>query len=110
MSSRFASADADVVVTVLTRAFRRGDANADGRVDVADAISLLSYLFQSGRAPPCGDAADANDDGSLDIGDALKALSHLFADGGPLPPPARDCGVDPSPDELECESFAPCDA
>ena len=43
-------------------AFIRGDANADGAVDIADAKSILSYLFHGARLGACGDAADANDD------------------------------------------------
>ncbi|MCA8961130.1 MAG: hypothetical protein KDC38_11485, partial [Planctomycetes bacterium] len=31
--------------------FATGDINFDGAVDVADAIYLLSYLFQSGSPP-----------------------------------------------------------
>ena len=92
--------------------FMRGDANADGKVDIADAIRVLSYLFGGGGAATldCLDAGDANDDGKLDIADAVKILGHLFAQAGPLPAPFGACGADPttSNDALDCARYAPC--
>ncbi|HNS00210.1 MAG TPA: dockerin type I repeat-containing protein [Planctomycetota bacterium] len=89
--------------------FRRGDTNADGKLDVADAIALLAYFFSHGTAPSCLDAADANDDGKLDISDAVKTLGHLFGGAGPLPEPFKECGLDPSGAKLGCERFRPCE-
>ncbi len=88
--------------------FRRGDANADGSVDIADAIACLQYLFGVGTPLPCASAADANDDGNVDIADAITVLSHLFAHAGPLKPPFGMCGVDLTDDTLDCASFSPC--
>jgi hypothetical protein len=68
----------------------------------------LSYLFAAGPAPSCLDAADANDRGAVDIADAISILSHLFANAGPLPAPFGQCGIDPTIDELGCESYPPC--
>ena len=39
--------------------FIRGDTNADGVIDVADAIRTLEFLFQ-GDLAPCEHAIDAN--------------------------------------------------
>jgi len=89
--------------------FVRGDSNASGGIDIADAIYTLSYLFGGGELPPCMDAADANDDGGVDIGDAISTLAHLFGGAGDLPPPFPACGEDPTEDPLDCESFAPCE-
>ncbi|HAK96159.1 MAG TPA: hypothetical protein DCM87_14495, partial [Planctomycetes bacterium] len=60
---------------------RVGDTNGDAKIDIADAISLLGYLFGGGVKPPpgCKKSADANDDGKLDIADAIKILGYLFA-------------------------------
>jgi hypothetical protein len=89
--------------------FIRGDANADGKVDIADAVFTLEALFGGTRSLPCSDAADANDDGEIDISDPIRTLLFLFAGGPPPPPPgARACGADPSADRLDCESFPPC--
>jgi hypothetical protein len=93
----------------LTSEFMRGDANADGARNVADAVAMLSYLFGNGRTPRCLDAADANDDGAIDVADPIKLLRHLFASGGPLPEPFEACGDDPTADDqLSCAEFRPC--
>jgi len=89
--------------------FKRGDANSDGNLDIADAIAILGYLFGGGEALSCMDTGDANDDGNIDIADAIAVFGHLFASTGDLPDPFTECGTDPTEDELGCESFAPCE-
>jgi hypothetical protein len=89
--------------------FIRGDTNGDSNLDIADAISILSFLFAAGPAPSCEDAADANDDGAVDIADAIAVLSHLFGGAGDLPEPFGECGEDPTEDELGCNSYRPCE-
>jgi len=93
--------------------FRRGDSDADGVLNLTDPIHTLGYLFQgSPEEVPCEDAADANDDGLVNITDPVGTLFFLFLGGPALPPPSgeapSDCGRDPTADDLECESFAPC--
>ncbi len=80
--------------------FNRGDVNADGSINIADAISLLGHLFGGEAEPSCPDAADGNDDGGLDIADAIAILGHLFGGAGDLPQPFGSCGVDPTEDLL----------
>ncbi len=88
--------------------FKRGDSNADGTLDLSDAVFILDYLFAGGAQPPCMDAADSNDDGFVDISDCMKILMYLFG-GRPQPPdPFSDCGTDPTDDTLDCTSFPPC--
>lgn len=89
--------------------FRRGDVNADGTIDVTDAIGLLEYFFLGAHAPECSKAADADDNGRLNLGDAVSILLHLFGGAASLPEPFGDCGGDPSPDDLPCESFGGCE-
>jgi hypothetical protein len=95
-------------------AFVRGDADADGQVSLTDAVRVLTFLFTGGPAPECMDAADADDSGgeSLSVTDAIRILGWLFT-GGPAPPapsPSRpsylaaDCGIDPTPTSLGCET------
>ncbi|HAK95506.1 MAG TPA: hypothetical protein DCM87_10990 [Planctomycetes bacterium] len=64
----------------------RGDANGDARLNIADAVAILSFLFSGGEiANPCGeDVVDTNDDDKLNIGDPIFLLAYLFA-GGPAP-------------------------
>ena len=109
----FADTDA-LTITIPARPYRayflRGDVNADGLRDIADAIRLLSWLYATpGDAPPCLDAADANDDGLIDIADAITILVKIFGNGMPFPPPSDACGPDPTPDGLSCAAFPPCE-
>lgn len=102
------------VVTAPGRAldtlFRRGDANADGDVNLADAVFTLGTLFLGQAAPTCSDAADADDNGEVQLTDAVSTLNHLFLGGGPLPAPGSEtCGTDPSRDGLDCRSYSQCD-
>jgi hypothetical protein len=75
--------------------FRRGDSDANGMIDLTDAIKLLNFLFTGGPVPECLDAADFDDSGIADISDAIANLSFQFL-GGPEPaaPGAQACGVD----------------
>jgi len=88
--------------------FKRGDINQDGKIDLADPITLLGYLFASKPRPDCPDSADANDDGKLDLADAVRILGYLYAGAGPLPKPFLVCGVDETPDTLEECVFPAC--
>lgn len=54
-----------------------GDVNGDGRVDVTDATSLISYLLGTNSAVEVGNA-DVNRDGRVDITDATLLISHLL--------------------------------
>ncbi|MBI4605977.1 MAG: hypothetical protein HY721_28770, partial [Planctomycetes bacterium] len=82
--------------------FVRGNSNGEGGIDIADAISLLAYLFLGGKAPPCEDAADSNDDGRLDLSDATYTLNYLFLGGSAPKPPFPQPGTDPTADGLRC--------
>jgi hypothetical protein len=89
--------------------FLRGDATADGGLDLADPIRILERLFLGGDSLPCEEAADANDDGQLDLADPIAILGSLFLGQGPLPLPGpRSCGLDPTPDGLSCEKVDSC--
>ncbi len=89
------------------RAFIRGDANADGELDVCDAVKILLICF-AGHPSPCLDAADEDDSGAVDITDAIHNLSYLFKGGSPPPFPFPDCGADTSEDALGCEVYQSC--
>jgi hypothetical protein len=96
----------------LPIAFRRGDANGDGVVDIADPIRTLGTLFSRFAPFECGDAADADDDGTLSITDAVLSLIYLFRGDRSLPPPGpTDCGLDPTPlDSPGCIKYESCSA
>ena len=63
---------------------RRGDANGDGEVNIADAIYLVNYLFTGGTSPDPLWVGDANCDGAVNIADVIYLLNYLFT-GGPPP-------------------------
>ncbi|MGE3165800.1 MAG: hypothetical protein AB7O52_12915 [Planctomycetota bacterium] len=89
-------------------AFVRGDCNADGGNDIADAVSLLGVLFGGGQTPSCLSACDVNDDGNLDVSDPIFQLAGLFGLGASPAAPFPGCGSDPTADALACGTFAPC--
>ncbi|MEM7166665.1 MAG: hypothetical protein AAF581_14450 [Planctomycetota bacterium] len=97
------------VVRAGTKSFVRGEINDDVAPDIADAIWLLSFLFQSGLAPPCMDAADLNNDGGVDIADVIYELTFLFAGQGQFPQdPYPNCGFDTDVDFLDCQQQGIC--
>ena len=77
------------------------DCNSDGRVNIADAVCMLNWLFLGGPEPGCQDAMNFNGDGRLNIADAISGLNFLFLGG---PPPAEGVGCQSFPD---CESEPP---
>jgi len=88
---------------VVEDAFIRGDFNGDGRLNIADAMKLLSWLFLESSVPDCLDAGDVDDDGRIDIGDPMALLSLLFLQPGRPPSPYPAPGPDPTPDGLGCD-------
>ncbi len=82
--------------------FRRGDANDDEQVDIADALYLLNALFAGGPSLLCRKSGDVNGDTDVNVADAIYLLLRLFGAGPPVPPPAEECGISPTPDNLEC--------
>lgn len=96
-------------VSVGLAAFRRADANRDGRVDLSDAVSTLGSLFLGMGEIACEDAADSNDDGIVDISDVIHTLAVLYLGQGTISAPGSGvCGPDPTADSLGCVSFPPC--
>jgi hypothetical protein len=89
---RPATLDGFVVLPLRMAFYRRGDLNADGSVDMSDAVFELNWLFTSGRVPECLDAADSNASTQANIADPIYTLQFLFGGGPPLPPPSPGCG------------------
>lgn len=108
--------------------FLRGDCNFSGEslgmaVNIADAASVISFLFPTFWAPfepPCLDACDCNDDGRVDLADTFCILNFLFM-GGRFPPdpgPGFEvegrgiiitrAGKDPTKDVLGCDAGVRC--
>ncbi len=102
------SARATILCGGFGEAFLRGDTDANGALQITDAISLLGYLFLGGRQPSCQDAADTDDNGALQITDAVRLLGYLFLGGAELPAPFPGCGLDPTGDALPCTAQPRC--
>ena len=103
--------DGSITITEIVEPvipFRRGDADADGDLDLDDGVTMISHRTPGGLVPPCFKAADANDDGSVNVTDVVHLLSILFRSGPALPAPFMECGLDPTADELSCKSFPVC--
>ena len=66
------------------RAFVCGDINSDLKVNVGDAVFLISYIFRGGPAPDPLVRGDVNVDGKINVGDAVYLISYIFR-GGPPP-------------------------
>lgn len=82
-------------MAVVVEAWEGTDLNRDG--DYEDAVLFTIDLRSLPAEEPfhCG---DSNADG----------LNHLFSGADAPPAPFGECGVDPTEDELECESGGPC--
>lgn len=87
--------------------FLRGDANQDSRVDLSDAVTILSYLFADGQPPSCFDRADVNDDNALNLTDPVYLLNFLFK-SGPPPPFPFDSVETVVHTPWECSGPSPC--
>ncbi|MDD4052408.1 MAG: C1 family peptidase [candidate division Zixibacteria bacterium] len=61
-----------------------GDANGDAKVNIGDAVYIISYIFRGGPAPSPMAAGDANCDAKVNIGDAVYIITYIFR-GGPVP-------------------------
>ena len=98
---------AQIAVTAAVHAdpgwhFLRGDANADGVLDLADAVAALGYLF-AGVNVGCAAALDVNADGMVDIADHIAVLTYLFAGGAAPRAPFPACGFVPRVSGLACD-------
>ncbi|MGE4620471.1 MAG: right-handed parallel beta-helix repeat-containing protein, partial [Planctomycetota bacterium] len=93
--------------TGVPEPFLRGDCNGDGTRNVADAVTMLSFLFTAG-ALDCIATVDANDDGDLNIADGVTLLTYLFSGGDPLPDPFTTCSSDPTGEPFSCAIYNSC--
>lgn len=73
-------------VHILVLNYRRGDANNDGKISLADVIYIANYLLKGGPAPYPLDAGDCNADKKINLADAIYLANYIFK-GGPEPPP-----------------------
>ncbi len=95
--------------------FHRGDTDADGVINITDAVSVLNFLFSGGPDTTCKETQDFDNDGAVVITDAVAILGFLFGSGPPPPAPGpttEPCGRDPdaqnTPADLGCIAYTGC--
>ena len=88
-SDRKEIAFSDAVGLVGTHVSLKGDANADGEIDIADAVCIVNHVV--GKYTPSFDpeAADANGDGEVDIADAVRIVNLVVGKISTLSRPAH---------------------
>jgi hypothetical protein len=63
--------------------FVRGDANADGVINVADIVCVVNFLYRNGDPPTPMEAGDANCDGIVNVADVVYLVNYLYRGGDP---------------------------
>ena len=72
--------------------FLRGDVNGGGSVNLSDGVFQLQWLFGSGPAGTCEEAADTNGNGQLDgLQDPILLFNYLFLNGPAPEAPFPTC-------------------
>ena len=64
----------------------KGDANGDGKVDIADALCIVDYLTGNPSAVSNAAAADVNGDGEITIADAVGVMNIIMDRSGASAP------------------------
>lgn len=84
LRTNLTESDSSLVVTTIPLTSTKGDANGSMAVDVADVVTIVSYLTNGNPQPFIFEAADANSDGNIDILD-IVAVINLIINRGDLP-------------------------
>lgn len=64
----------------------RGDMNCDGKLNSADLIFAVDYLWNWGPDPCCWEHFDVNGDGTCTSADVIYLFDYFYK-GGPAPVP-----------------------
>lgn len=82
LRTNLSESDASLTVTTVPLTSVPGDANGSMAVDVADVVSLVSYLTNGNPQPFIFEAADVNGDGTIDILDIVGVINIITNRGG----------------------------
>jgi len=90
--------------------FVRGDFDANGDLQLTDAIGIFNFLFLGGAAPSCAAAADASAQGEVNLTSGVYILNFLFTGGSAPTAPYPECGTSETEtdESLGCESPHAC--
>ncbi|MCP4568571.1 MAG: S8 family serine peptidase [FCB group bacterium] len=61
----------------------RGDANADGSLNVGDPVFIINNVFKGGPLPDPFGAGDVNVDDEINVGDVVYLINYIFKNGPP---------------------------
>ena len=84
LRTNLTESDASLTVTTVPLTSIPGDANGSMAVDVADVVSLVSYLTNGNPQPFIFEAADINADGTIDILDIVGVI-NIITNRGEIP-------------------------
>jgi hypothetical protein len=82
LRTSLAESEASLTVTTVPLTSIPGDANGSMAVDVADVVSIVSYLTNGNPQPFIYEAADVNGDGNIDILDIVGVINIITNRGG----------------------------
>lgn len=82
LRTNLTESEASLNVTTVPLTSVPGDANGSMGVDVADVVSLVSYLTNGNPQPFIFEAADVNADGTIDILDIVAVINIIVNRGG----------------------------
>ncbi|MCR5039922.1 MAG: S8 family serine peptidase [Bacteroidales bacterium] len=82
LRTNLTESDASLTVTTVPLTSTPGDANGSMMVDVADVVSIVSYLTNGNPQPFIFEAADVNGDGNIDILDIVGVINIITNRGG----------------------------
>jgi hypothetical protein len=68
-------------MTICRYPYSCGDSNADGSVNVSDAVHIINYVFIGGNPPDPMESGDCNCDGSCNVSDAVWIINYVFIGG-----------------------------
>lgn len=86
---------AKVLLEILGQSYQTGDANGDGSLDIADAVSVVNYVVGKRNTSFVRSAADANNDGVIDIADAVRIVNLVVGKIDALSRQSGFSGLDP---------------
>ena len=82
LRTNLTESQASLTVTTVPLTSISGDANGSMMVDVADVVSIVSYLTNGNPQPFIFEAADVNGDGTIDILDIVGVINIITNRGG----------------------------
>jgi hypothetical protein len=68
---------------VFIEGYNCGDANADLKINVSDAVYIINYVFVGGNPPQPLMSGDANCDDKINVSDAVYIINFVFVGGHP---------------------------